>query len=115
MDINFSAIVPSLPYILQGIWVTLQIVALSLLIGFAWGIVLALFKISRIKPLMWLADAYTSIFRGTPLVLQLLIIYFGLPQILGFPIDPYPLQYIRQRWDDCGKVYIHIISNSFHS
>jgi arginine/lysine/histidine transport system permease protein len=90
MDINFSAIVPSLPYILQGIWVTLQIVALSLLIGFAWGIVLALFKISRIKPLMWLADAYTSIFRGTPLVLQLLIIYFGLPQILGFPIDPYP-------------------------
>ncbi len=39
---------------------------------------------------MWLADAYTSIFRGTPLVLQLLIIYFGLPQVLGITIDPYP-------------------------
>lgn len=90
MDINFSSIVPSLPFILQGIWVTLQIVAISLLIGFAWGIVLALLKISRIKPLMFLADAYTSIFRGTPLVLQLLIIYFGLPQLLGFPIEPYP-------------------------
>ncbi|MBM7604560.1 polar amino acid transport system permease protein [Metabacillus crassostreae] len=91
MDIlNFSSIVPSLPFILEGVWVTLKIVVLSLLLGFAWGIILALCKISRIKPLMWFADAYTSIFRGTPLVLQLLIIYFGLPQILGFPIDPYP-------------------------
>ncbi|MDQ0231895.1 amino acid ABC transporter permease [Metabacillus malikii] len=90
MDINFTSIIPSIPFILQGIWITLQIVLLSLLIGFAWGIVLALCKISRIKPLMWLADVYTSIFRGTPLVLQLLLIYYGLPQLLGFPIEPYP-------------------------
>jgi polar amino acid transport system permease protein len=39
---------------------------------------------------MWIADAYTSVFRGTPLILQLLIIYYGAPQILGFEIDPYP-------------------------
>jgi arginine/lysine/histidine transport system permease protein len=43
-----------------------------------------------VKVLTWLADAYTSVFRGTPLVLQLLIIYFGLPQIIGFEIDAYP-------------------------
>ncbi|MRX73137.1 ABC transporter permease subunit [Bacillus lacus] len=89
MNLDFSVIVPSMPYILKGIFVTLQIVGLSALLGFAWGIVLALFKISRIKPLNWIGDAYTSVFRGTPLVLQLLIIYFGLPQILGTNISPY--------------------------
>ena len=53
------------------------------------GIILSLFKISKIKLLGWLADAYTSIFRGTPLVLQLMIIYFGSPQVLGYQIEPF--------------------------
>ncbi|QNG61301.1 amino acid ABC transporter permease [Bacillus sp. PAMC26568] len=90
MNLDFPAIAPSIPFILQGIPVTLKIVGLSALIGFILAVILALFKISRIKPLMWIADAYTSIFRGTPLILQLLIIYYGAPQILGFEIDPYP-------------------------
>ncbi|MDQ0858477.1 amino acid ABC transporter permease [Bacillus sp. V2I10] len=90
MNLDFPAIAPSIPFILQGIPVTLKIVGLSALIGFILAVILALMKISRIKPLMWIADAYTSIFRGTPLILQLLIIYYGAPQILGFEIDPYP-------------------------
>ncbi|CEG27772.1 amino acid ABC transporter permease [Bacillus sp. B-jedd] len=89
MGLDFSQIVPSIPYILEGIWVTLRIVFFAGVIGFALGIILSLFKISSIKPLGWLADAYTSVFRGTPLVLQLMIIYFGSPQILGFQIEPY--------------------------
>jgi polar amino acid transport system permease protein len=89
MNLDFPAIAPSIPFILQGIPVTLKIVGLSALIGFVLAVILALFKISRIKPLMWIADVYTSIFRGTPLILQLLIIYYGAPQILGFEIDPY--------------------------
>lgn len=89
MGLDFGQIVPSIPYILQGILVTLRIVLLAGVLGFAFGIILSLFKISTIKPLGWLADAYTSIFRGTPLVLQLMIIYFGSPQILGFQIEPY--------------------------
>ena len=90
MNLDFSQIVPSIPYILQGIGVTLKIVSASIVFGFALGIILALCKISQIKVLMWFADAYTSIFRGTPLILQLLIIYYGLPQIIGFQIDAYP-------------------------
>ncbi|WP_053367057.1 amino acid ABC transporter permease [Bacillus sp. FJAT-27245] len=89
MGLDFGQIVPSIPYILEGILVTLRIVLIAGILGFAFGIVLSLFKISTIKPLGWLADAYTSIFRGTPLVLQLMIIYFGSPQILGFQIEPY--------------------------
>jgi His/Glu/Gln/Arg/opine family amino acid ABC transporter permease subunit len=90
MNLNFSQnLVPSIPYILQGIWVTLGIVSLAALLGFILGIILALMKISRVKALHFIADAYTSVFRGTPLILQLMIIYFGLPQLLGIDIPGY--------------------------
>jgi arginine/lysine/histidine transport system permease protein len=90
VNLNFSQFVPSIPFILEGVLVTLKIVALAALLGFVLGIILALFKIGRIKVLTWFADAYTSVFRGTPLVLQLMIIYFGLPQIIGFEIEAFP-------------------------
>jgi len=89
MNFDFTSVLPSLPYILRGVIVTLQIVAVAALLGFVLGIILSLFKISKFKPLVWLADAYTSIFRGTPLVLQLMIIHFGSPQIFGYQIEPY--------------------------
>lgn len=87
--LDFKDVIPQMPFILEGLKVTLSIVVVSLFLGFILGIVLTLCKISVFKPLIWLADFYTSIFRGTPLVLQLLIIYFGLPQLLGFQIDQY--------------------------
>lgn len=89
MNLDFMQFIPSLPYILKGIIVTLKIVILAGILGFILGIILSLFKISSIKVLGWFADAYTSIFRGTPLVLQLMIIYFGSPQIFGYQIEPY--------------------------
>ncbi|QKS72936.1 amino acid ABC transporter permease [Paenalkalicoccus suaedae] len=89
MNLNFSQVLPSLPYILQGVWVTLQIVAVAIVIGFILGVLLSLLKIGRIKALRFLADAYTSVFRGTPLVLQLMIIYFGMPQLIGYDIPAF--------------------------
>jgi len=86
---DFKDVIPQMPFILEGLKVTLSIVVVSLFLGFILGILLTLCKISVFKPLIWLADFYTSIFRGTPLVLQLLIIYFGLPKLLGFQIDQY--------------------------
>ena len=88
MNLDFSAVLPSFPYILKGVWVTLQIAFFAGIFGFVFGIILSLFKISHIKILNWFADLYTSIFRGTPLVLQLMIIYFGSPQVLGYQIEP---------------------------
>ena len=87
--LDFKDVIPQMPFILEGLKVTLSIVVVSLFLGFILGILLTLCKISVFKPLIWLADFYTSIFRGTPLVLQLLIIYFGLPRLLGFQIDQY--------------------------
>jgi arginine/lysine/histidine transport system permease protein len=89
MNLDFTAILPSLPYILKGIGVTLKIVLVAGLLGFAFGIILGIFKISSSKALNWFADVYTSIFRGTPLILQLMIIYYGAPQIIGFEISAY--------------------------
>ncbi|WP_226679913.1 amino acid ABC transporter permease [Sutcliffiella horikoshii] len=75
-------------YILAGVKVTLQVVSLAGILGFIIGTLLALCKIGRIKLLRIFADIYTSIFRGTPLVLQLMLIFFGLPQAIGITLEP---------------------------
>jgi len=87
MRLDFAQIVPYIPFILEGVKVTLLFTFLSTLFGFIWGTVLALIKISNLKPLKWLAVAYTSVFRGTPLILQLTFVYFATPQITGYNIS----------------------------
>lgn len=87
---NFEKIVPSIPYILEGIGITLQIVVGATILGLILGILLALCKIGNVKPLRWFATFYTSIFRGTPLVLQLMIIYYAVPQVLDIQIAAIP-------------------------
>ncbi|MGF1575205.1 MAG: amino acid ABC transporter permease [Cyanophyceae cyanobacterium] len=88
MNLDFSRIQEDIPFILAGIRVTLQFTLLSVIFGFAWGTILSLFKISRIAPLRWFSVFYTSIFRGTPLILQLTLIYFAVPQLTNFDISP---------------------------
>ncbi|PPS41015.1 ABC transporter substrate-binding protein/permease [Chroococcidiopsis sp. TS-821] len=83
---SFAQIAPSIPFILRGILITLQFTALSAIFGFIWGTILSLFKISTFKPLVWFATAYTSIFRGTPLLLQIALVYYATPQITGYNI-----------------------------
>lgn len=89
MDLDFAQIVPSIPFILDGIWVTLKFVTVSAIIGFILGVILSIFKISKLSILKWFADAYTSVFRGTPLILQLAIVYFAVPQLTGYNISAY--------------------------
>ncbi|MEM6453298.1 MAG: amino acid ABC transporter permease [Cyanobacteria bacterium P01_D01_bin.105] len=83
LDLDFSRVLPSLPFILGGLIVTIQFTLLSALLGFVWGTILALFKISSFKPLYWFGTVYTSIFRGTPLLVTLSLIYFATPQLTG--------------------------------
>ena len=84
MNLDFTDVIPSIPYILKGIGVTLQITIGATIIGFIFGILLALCKIGKITALRLFADVYTSIFRGTPLVLQLMIIYYAVPQVIRY-------------------------------
>jgi len=87
MHLDFERIWPSLPYILEGIPITLAYTSVSLVFGFIMGAFLALFKVGDIKPLNWFAAIYTSVFRGTPLILQLSLIYFATPQLVGYDIS----------------------------
>lgn len=89
MNLDFSQIIPYIPFMLKGIWTTIQFVFVAIILGSILGTVLALFKIGKAKSLRWFADAYTSIFRGTPLILQLMIIYYSIPQLTGYDISPF--------------------------
>ncbi|RKP49641.1 amino acid ABC transporter permease/ATP-binding protein [Pararobbsia silviterrae] len=70
-----------LPYLLRGIGFTVAVTALGLAGGVLVGLVLAAMQLSRIGPLAAVARGYTVIFRGTPLILQLVFAYDALPHI----------------------------------
>ena len=71
---------------LRGAGVTLKLTAIGLTIGFCLGLLLALARSYGPKWLQTLAGAYIAVFRGTPLLVQLFIIYYGLPEIgIAFP------------------------------
>ncbi|MHC2334519.1 amino acid ABC transporter permease/ATP-binding protein [Bradyrhizobium sp. USDA 4454] len=71
----------SLPYLLEGIEITLQVTALGLGGGLLLGLILASMQLSRFGLLAGLARGYTVIFRGTPLILQMVFAYDALPHI----------------------------------
>lgn len=77
----------SLPLVLQGLVNTLFLGVVSFVLGSALGALIALARISTVRVLRGIAIAYVSVFRGTPLLIQILIIYFGLPQI-GIQLGP---------------------------
>ena len=75
----------------QGFVVTLQIFFLTLLGSLPLGVLVALGRMSRVKPLAWLMRLYISVMRGTPLMLQILFIYYGLPFIIdGLKLPAFP-------------------------
>ncbi|WP_131115497.1 amino acid ABC transporter permease [Lichenihabitans psoromatis] len=69
------------PYILAGAWATLWLTAVSMVCGLALGFVLAMMRRSRVLPVSAPAGFYVWLFRGTPLLVQLIVIYTGLPQL----------------------------------
>ncbi|CAG9210863.1 ABC transporter permease [Paraburkholderia caribensis] len=70
-----------LPYLLRGIGFTIAVTVLGLAGGVVVGLVLVAMQLSRVGPLAALARGYTVIFRGTPLILQLVFAYDALPHI----------------------------------
>jgi arginine/lysine/histidine/glutamine transport system substrate-binding/permease protein len=83
-----SVIIKALPVLLRGALVTLQLTAFSVVLGLIGGSLIGIARLSQILPLRWAARAYIDFFRGTPLLVQIFMIYFGFPAIaqeLGFP------------------------------
>ncbi len=79
----------ALPLLGQGLVVTVTLGLTSFAIGCVLGLAVALARLSSVKPLRLVAVAFVSIFRGTPMLVQIMLIYFGLPQ-LGVVIEPIP-------------------------
>lgn len=81
MDLNATL------YIIKGIPVTLGYTFLSFFIGLFLGTLFSLAKLSKNKWLSYLVSGYISIFRGTPILIQLSIVYFATPTALGYKIS----------------------------
>jgi len=80
----FIEIIPALAY---GAFVTLKLTTLSILFGLMLGTVLGIFRISRNPILFGFSTAYVEFIRGTPLLVQIMIVYYGLPEI-GIKLPP---------------------------
>jgi polar amino acid transport system substrate-binding protein len=70
-----------LPLLLRGAVVTVELSVLAMALAVVVGLVVVLVRLYAPAPLSWLARAYVEIIRGTPLLIQLFLIYYGLPQI----------------------------------
>ncbi|WP_138497351.1 ABC transporter permease subunit [Nostoc sp. PA-18-2419] len=78
---SISVILQAVPTLLQGTLVTLQLTILSVVFGLIGGSLIGIVRLSHIAPVRWIARAYVDFFRGTPLLVQIFMIYFGLPAI----------------------------------
>ena len=89
MEFDLSLIASSFPLLLRGAGLTLEITALSVGIGLLLGLLLSLLQLSKSPLLSIPAKVYVDFIRGTPLLIQIFIIYFALPNIIGHRIDPF--------------------------
>ena len=104
----FNLLVRFFDDFLVGAMVTLELTAIGLVMGFVLGLGLALSRAYGSKPLRWFATGYIELFRGTPLLVQLFLIYYGLPSLgitlsqsvsaylaLGLNSAAYQAEYLR--------------------
>lgn len=89
MSFDFELIEKALPLLLMGAAVTIEITAVSVAVGFFIGLFAGIARISQIKILRLIAAVYADCIRGTPLLVQIFLIYFALPILTGHQIEPF--------------------------
>ncbi len=83
-DFNWAGVIDFLPALFKGLYYTLLISVVGLVIGFVLGVISGLGRISRFKVVYALATVYVQVFRGTPVLVQAIWIYFALPLIIQY-------------------------------
>ena len=86
--------------LLTGFGTTLQLFAFTLVGAIPLGIPVALARMSRVRPLSWLARIFISVMRGTPLMLQMFAIYFAPYYVFGIQLTP------NSKWQACVVAFI---------
>ena len=72
------------PLYLEGLWGTLWLSAVTVVLGTVLGMFVELLRMSKVKVFNWISDAYIEVLRGTPALLQLYFFWIGLPKLLPF-------------------------------
>lgn len=83
-------IIRILPNMIGGLGVSAQIFLMTIVLSLPFGVLLAMVRISRLGILRRLAAMYIYVMRGTPLMLQIMFIYYGLPLMLDIQINDFP-------------------------
>lgn len=94
-EYDWSSIIPTLPFLMQGMIITLKITVTAVVIGIVWGTLLAVMRLSSFKPIAWFAAAYVNVFRSIPLVMVLLWFYLVVPGFLQSVLGLSPQRDIR--------------------
>ena len=89
MNFDFDLVTRSFPLLLLGAGVTIQITALSVGFGLVIGVFMGMARLSKMWLIRSFAAVYVDFIRGTPLLVQIFLIYFALPIIIGQRIDPF--------------------------
>ena len=88
-EFDWSSIPNALPFLWDGMKISLEITLSAVVFGIVWGTLLALMRLSSVTPLSWFAAAYVNLFRAIPLVMVLLWFFLIVPHLLeslfGFP------------------------------
>lgn len=87
MSFNIHIILDNLPEILSGLWLTILMWLVGSLFGMIAGFLLSLMQRIRSYPLQLVISAYQTVFRGTPFLIQLFVIYYGGPSV-GILLEP---------------------------
>ena len=85
----FEIFQASLPYLISGSLITVRIWAISIALGVVLGLVTCLMRISPFRPLRAVAWVYIWIIRGTPMLVQAMVVYFGIHQVTGLRLTPF--------------------------
>ena len=86
---DWNVITSNLPLLLYGALMTIKITAVAVSCGFIIGLIVSLARMSNFVIIRLIAKCYVDVIRGTPMLVQIFMIYFALPQIIGTRIDPY--------------------------
>lgn len=95
----------------EGFFMTLEISAVSIFFSILVGTIIAVFRMSKIKPLEWISMAYTEFFRNTPLLVQIFFWYFGSEAVLPKVINEW--LYARNFEFLAGVVSLTVYSSAF--
>ena len=85
----FHRLIEILPFFMKGLWMTIVVSGISLVLGTVFGLLLGILRASENKLLVGIIGAYVAVIRGTPFVVQIFIVFFILPE-WGIQLDALP-------------------------